>query len=123
MEVPKTESIHSITWTSPAKSFVLYPSGFVKDNHGWYKTEDQAALQKLFDRAKEGLRSKTYEKQENSDISVVVWTTVAEYTFRGDLLQMKDAALPSNQPFEFEKDGHDERWSAMKTGSIIDARY
>jgi hypothetical protein len=141
MEEPKTERIHSITWSSnpedfrQATSFALYPSGFVEVQHvplegggklpksGWYRIDDSAGLQKLFDRAKQGLRSKAYESLMESDIAVIVWTTVAKYTFRGDLLGMRDAALPSNKPFEFEKDGHDERWSALKTGSVIDAKY
>jgi len=136
---PRDEGIFYIEWSYHpnelhSKGLKLYPSGFVNVESrlkgdsvslkpGWYQVEDRAALQTLFDLAKEAVRSRRgpdAARPPRTAFLVTVRTTEGFYTSDDDVLKLKDSPLPVCHPFEFDKDGHSEDWSAMKSGTVID---
>jgi hypothetical protein len=135
----RDEGIFYIQWSYRpdelhSKSLRLYASGFVhletlllreslSLEPGWYKVDDRAALQALFNLAKEAVRSRPGPddaRPPTSAFLVTVRTTEGFYTFNDDILKLKDSPLPACRPFEFDKDGHSKEWSAMKSGTVID---
>lgn len=139
MNESRVEGIYYIGWHyqpdhRAGKHVTFYSSGFIELGSrlnqdpiplpvGWYLIDDRAALQTLFDLAKEAVRSRSApEKERDPDkpLWVCVRTTEGFYFFEDDILKLKDATLPACHPFKFDDDGHSEKWSAMKTSAVID---
>ena len=115
-----------VGWNRPPTAATFYASGLIHlrgswsaRKPGWYQVDDLAALQALFDRAKEAVRSRP-GRGSKADVTVAVRMTYDSYEFRHDILRLDVATLPACHPHVFEKDGHGEDWNAMEGVPAID---
>ena len=142
------ETIHSIQWhfippdTVPRafldlRLYDFYPAGYLSaqtdrhpDGHplkvGWHQVDDLGGLQELFNRASEGIRAKKYErdqvKGDRPGLTIRVETSLGDYVFREDVLNLTGARLPASHPHTFVAEGDSETWIVHKSKRVIDSR-